>query len=86
MKFCINPELLILRGAIDMEFFIKNITKDNRMINNIPIEWIMPNNNIIDSFRFLDTTIYNLLIISGYIICYMSYLYNYLKNIFIKKY
>ncbi len=79
------PELLILRGVIDMEFFIKNISKDIKIINNIPIKWIMPNNNIINSITLFDTTIYNLLIIFGYIILYINYVYDYFKILFIKR-
>ena len=79
------PELLILRGVIDMEIFIKNVSKKNREISNIPIEWILPHNKNKDNIILINNVVYNILIIFGYIISYIIYVYDYLKILFIKE-
>ena len=70
-----------------MELFIKNVTKKNRKIENIPIEWILPHKKKDDNINntLFNTTIYNILIIFGYIISYINFIYDYLKILFIKK-
>jgi len=74
------PELLILKGVIEMETFLKKVSKKNKKIENIPIEWILPHNKV--NITLFDNAIYYILIIFGYIISYMNHIYDYLKNIY----
>ena len=60
-----NPELLIVRGAIDMEKFILSFEKKDTEIKNIPIEWIPAENNIIKGNNLLIKIILNIYLFSS---------------------
>ena len=55
-----NPELLIVRGAIDMEKFFLSFEKKDSGIKNIPIEWIPAEHNIIKGNNLIIKIILNI--------------------------
>jgi len=76
------PELLMLKGVIEFEKFIKKISSKKTKIENIPIEWIpafTKNNN-----ELIENIFYNIFIIFGYILSYVVNIFNLIKNLYNK--
>jgi len=82
------PELLILRGAIEMERFIKHLynievnkknSSDDSKIKNIPIEWITTTKKRSLNVVIIEKIIVILFIMIGFIISCIVKISNYIK-------